>query len=1669
MTVTGSGTQADPYTYVDISVDDAYLLNGKYVKYNSTVNVNASADLYIVADPFDNLSVSSGSLSGTYRCNKGDSFTFKVYSRVGDEFDGTYTFYAVPYSDTSGPVVRMDYVEYDGTRYQYSIRFAGEINQESFNFRINYIDVLNNALNKPSNLHWESLSSRTINSTILREYSTYQSLSDGAIFIKKSPPYSEKGVYTYSACIGIAGHISGSSDVVSAAITVYVAVGPPTLTFTPAPSGYGTVSPTSVTAPYGTPITVNQDGRTITVGSTVVTATPASPTQEFTYYFPGWTLGTNLPEYMPSSDYGVQVRFERIINSYTITWKNYDGTVLATNTVNYGSTPSYSGPTPIKPYTASIAYTFSGWSPTVTTVTGPATYTAQFTESPRYYNVEVFVSPSEDYGSVNYTLIALPWGTRIAVDNNTVTFTYNNSQTYTPLVATPHDQTTEYVYAFGSWSGITSNTITDNMSITANFTRSTRLYTATFSIWPAGYGSVSPSNVSEPYGSSISKSGDKLTIGNTEITAIPAPQTAQYTYSFRSWTYSGTTLTYNMVVNVGFDRTLRTYDVLWMNSYDGSLLERDQDVPYGTTPEYNGPTPIHPQSVSEVYTFSGWRPTVIAVNGPATYKAQYTTSPRYYYVNFSVNSSDYGSVSSTRISVPYDTTISVIDNVVYFTYNGESQGSVTATPADPVPKYRYYFVSWSGITGDKVTGTMNIVANFNYRIREYTLTFTVRHGEGSVSPTSVTAPYETEVTASGNQILVGSTTVTATPKSPDAQYTYLFNRWDGVPPYVSGNREIYASFGAQTNKYTVTWKSQDGSSVLETDADVLYGSAPSYDSAAPTKTQTAQYSYTFAGWATSPNQESGTAVGNLPTVSGGTTYYAAFSKTVRTYNVYWKNYDNTTLETDRNVEYGMTPSYDGPTPVKPATAEYYYTFSGWSPDVSSVTGVATYTAQYTENEVTLYITDNGIVKVFDWKALEYVPINDAPFVLILQPNGGLFRYNTLKPSIKVDTCKRTNDDGATIQLAVPPMYDHYEPLYYTTLSDGTGAFIWAMTYDSCTEISLYIKDLPTVANSGLTAPPGFDRISAWEVHIPYTKFSFNSSETPMSTPFTMTMSRASTENFRHVSADPYWIPARDGALRCLTVTPGMGSLDFGKVQGISRTYNASLTTIPIVCYGYTGSFCIDLGVSEIVTLNYMRVGPDTPDNTSSDSRRWSNSFWIKKLKELTNRWQMRTNGSALYLKRPNLERLTNGVPQSSTSPPTDDPMLEYLSEIDGDNCYITSAPIKYDTANPHMIRSSVTFKIGTLYPKQPPYSMSKVTYTWPDHPERTRIVSYPSGITAVLPSLPLDWGAIYEGGVYSVAVGWKIGNVAYQPGDYFNTPSAGNTLTVNVDVESSTSVATQLITDSSKSYTVSGGRFIIAYAVGGGGGGGAAYMHVIDGQIYASAGGAGGASGGASSKQITYTNSATISVTIGSGGTKGTYNGSDSEGTDGTSGSATIVEVNSIQRVYARGGEGGKHATGNLNPGSYGLSTQSAVDGYVTEHAGSYPGGDGGISVDRAANNAANGSDGHSDTTYNMHGLGGTADNHNGQIGTTWTYYRMGGGGGGGGPTWPNSDTCTAYGGYAGSGQDLPSGKSVDGARGGGGGGGGGYLTDYLRPRDAGNGGDGFVYIVAPNGTITEN
>lgn len=108
-------------------------------------------------------------------------------------------------------------------------------------------------------------------------------------------------------------------------------------------------------------------------------------TEKKTYRFSGWDKNTeNLLE-----DTTFIAQFD-LLNIYTVTFKNYDGTILQTKDVVHGDSVKYTGSTPTRASSQSgnykYTYTFSGWDRSLNNVTSSFTTTAKFTSTSEYYN-----------------------------------------------------------------------------------------------------------------------------------------------------------------------------------------------------------------------------------------------------------------------------------------------------------------------------------------------------------------------------------------------------------------------------------------------------------------------------------------------------------------------------------------------------------------------------------------------------------------------------------------------------------------------------------------------------------------------------------------------------------------------------------------------------------------------------------------------------------------------------------------------------------------------------------------------------------------------------------------------------------------------------------------------------------------------------------------------------------------------------------------------------------------------------------------------------------------------------------------------------------------------------------------------------------------------------------
>lgn len=79
-----------------------------------------------------------------------------------------------------------------------------------------------------------------------------------------------------------------------------------------------------------------------------------------------------------------------------------------------------------------------------------------------------------------------------------------------------------------------------------------------------------------------------------------------------------------------------TYTIKWVN-YDGTELEVDNEVLYGTTPTYDGEIPTKPSDSRFSYEFADWSPAVEPASKDTVYVAQFNEVPLRFSINYELN------------------------------------------------------------------------------------------------------------------------------------------------------------------------------------------------------------------------------------------------------------------------------------------------------------------------------------------------------------------------------------------------------------------------------------------------------------------------------------------------------------------------------------------------------------------------------------------------------------------------------------------------------------------------------------------------------------------------------------------------------------------------------------------------------------------------------------------------------------------------------------------------------------------------------------------------------------------------------------------------------------------------------------------------------------------------
>ena len=286
--------------------------------------------------------------------------------------------------------------------------------------------------------------------------------------------------------------------------------------------------------------------------------------------------------------------------------------------------------------------------------------------------------------------------------------------------------------------------------------------------------------------------------------------------------------------------------------------------------------------------------------------------------------------ANTDITALYGEDIKVW-TVTYKNWDGSSLGSEQVNDGEAAvgveaTRQGYTFVKWRDyFSGDDVdmehiTANITVEAVFTELLHTVTyrvdgvVTYTIQVVDGFTA-SSIYYPYGTP-TKEATEALV-----------------YTFDYWTPEVETVTEDVTFDAVFVPTARQYTVTF--QDWDHTLLSEQQVAYGGA----AAAPA--EPARLGYFFNGW----DREFDVTMADM-------TVTAMFRLPCK-YIISWLDDDDSLIDQTIVME-GDIPTHADPT--KPATAEFTYTFAGWSPTVVAATGDSTYTATYNSTKNTYTVT-----------------------------------------------------------------------------------------------------------------------------------------------------------------------------------------------------------------------------------------------------------------------------------------------------------------------------------------------------------------------------------------------------------------------------------------------------------------------------------------------------------------------------------------------------------------------------------------------------------------------------------------------------------------------------------------------------------------------------------------
>ncbi|MHB1455096.1 MAG: InlB B-repeat-containing protein, partial [Saccharofermentanales bacterium] len=427
---------------------------------------------------------------------------------------------------------------------------------------------------------------------------------------------------------------------------------------------------------------------------------PANPSRTG-YTFVSWDVGyTNI-----TADLIVTALYT--INSYTVTFKNWDGTELKIENVSYGADAT----APANP--SRTGYTFVSWDVGYTNITADLIVTA-------VYDINVFTVTFKDWDGIELKTENVSYGADATppADPSRTGYTFTGWDVgYTNITAdiivTALYIINRYTVTFKDWNG--TNLKIENVSYGADATPPANPTRTgyTFVGWDVGYTNITADlivtavyDINSYTVTFKDWNGTDIKIENVNYgaDAIAPANPTRTGYAFTGWDVAFTNITADLIITAVYDINVFT---VTFKDWNGTNL-KIENVNYGA----DATAPANPSRTG--YTFVSWNTSFNNITANLTVTALYTIN------RYTVTFKDWNSTDLKTEQVDY--------------------GQGATAPANP-SRTGYTFVSWNTSFNNITT---NLIVTALYTINNYTITF---NAQGGSSTANKTADYNTLITA----------------------------------------------------------------------------------------------------------------------------------------------------------------------------------------------------------------------------------------------------------------------------------------------------------------------------------------------------------------------------------------------------------------------------------------------------------------------------------------------------------------------------------------------------------------------------------------------------------------------------------------------------------------------------------------------------------------------------------------------------------------------------------------------------------------------------------------------------------------------------------------------------------------------------------------------------------